>query len=55
MSANAQKVRERLLEHDMQVEAMGGETQDVEVSALKKIGLDDLHREDPASGRTRLN
>jgi translation initiation factor IF-2 len=40
--ANAQKVRERLLEHDVQVEAMGGETQDVEVSALKKIGLDDL-------------
>lgn len=40
--ANAQKVRERLLEHDVQVEAMGGETQDVEVSALKKTGLDDL-------------
>ncbi|AJP73294.1 translation initiation factor IF-2 [Sphingomonas hengshuiensis] len=40
--ANAQKVRERLLEHDVQVEEMGGETQDVEVSALKKIGLDAL-------------
>jgi len=40
--ANAQKVRERLLEHDIQVEAMGGETQDVEVSALKKLGLEDL-------------
>lgn len=40
--ANAQRVRERLLEHDIQVEMMGGETQDVEVSALKKIGLDDL-------------
>ncbi|MEZ0244652.1 MAG: translation initiation factor IF-2, partial [Sphingomonas sp.] len=40
--ANAQKVRERLLEHDVQVEAMGGETQDVEVSALKKTGLDEL-------------
>ena len=40
--ANAQRVRERLLEHDIQVEAMGGETQDVEVSALKKLGLDDL-------------
>ncbi|MHA6721991.1 translation initiation factor IF-2 [Sphingomonas sp. RS2018] len=40
--ANAQKVRERLLEHDIQVEAMGGETQDVEVSALKKTGLDEL-------------
>ncbi len=40
--ANAQRVRERLLEHDVQVEEMGGETQDVEVSALKKTGLDDL-------------
>ncbi|WP_447728998.1 translation initiation factor IF-2 [Sphingomonas koreensis] len=40
--ANAQKVRERLLEHDVQVEEMGGETQDVEVSALKKTGLDQL-------------
>ncbi len=40
--ANPQRVRERLLEHDVQVEEMGGETQDVEVSALKKIGLDTL-------------
>ncbi len=40
--ANAQRVRERLLEHDVQVEEMGGDTQDVEVSALKKTGLDDL-------------
>ncbi|MBO9671573.1 MAG: translation initiation factor IF-2 [Sphingobium sp.] len=40
--ANPQKVRERLLEHDIQVEAMGGDTQDVEVSALKKQGLDTL-------------
>jgi translation initiation factor IF-2 len=40
--ANAQKVRERLLEHDIQVEAMGGETQDVEVSAKEKTGLDAL-------------
>lgn len=40
--ANAKKVRERLLEHDVQVEEMGGETQDVEVSATKKIGLDQL-------------
>ncbi len=40
--ANAQRVRERLLEHDVQVEEMGGETQDVEVSALKKTGLDQL-------------
>jgi translation initiation factor IF-2 len=40
--ANAQKVRERLLEHEVIVEKMGGEVQDVEVSALKKTGLDDL-------------
>jgi len=40
--ANAQRIRERLLEHEVMVEAMGGETQDVEVSALKKIGLDEL-------------
>jgi len=41
-SANPQRVRERLLEHEVIVEEMGGETQDVEVSALKKIGLDAL-------------
>ncbi|MBN8829464.1 MAG: translation initiation factor IF-2 [Sphingomonadales bacterium] len=40
--ANPQRIRERLLEHEIVVEDMGGETQDVEVSALKKIGLDDL-------------
>jgi translation initiation factor IF-2 len=40
--ANPQRVRERLLEHEVIVEEMGGETQDVEVSALKKTGLDDL-------------
>jgi len=40
--ANAQRIRERLLEHDVQVEEMGGETQDVEVSATKKTGLDAL-------------
>ena len=40
--ANAQKVRERLLEHEVIVEDMGGDVQDVEVSALKKTGLDDL-------------
>jgi translation initiation factor IF-2 len=40
--ANPQKVRERLLEHEVIVEAMGGEVQDVEVSALKKTGLDTL-------------
>jgi translation initiation factor IF-2 len=40
--ANAQRIRERLLSEDVQVESMGGEVQDVEVSALKKTGLDDL-------------
>lgn len=40
--ANPQRVRERLLEHEVVVEEMGGETQDVEVSALKKTGLDTL-------------
>jgi translation initiation factor IF-2 len=40
--ANAQRVRERLLEHEVVVEEMGGDVQDVEVSALKKTGLDEL-------------
>ncbi len=40
--ANPQKVRERLLEHEVIVEKMGGDVQDVEVSALKKTGLDTL-------------
>ncbi|MCW2362545.1 MULTISPECIES: translation initiation factor IF-2 [Sphingobium] len=40
--ANPQRVRERLLEHEVIVEDMGGDTQDVEVSALKRTGLDDL-------------
>jgi translation initiation factor IF-2 len=35
-------VRQELLSHDIVVEEMGGETQDVEVSALKKTGLDKL-------------
>jgi len=39
---NPQKVREELLQHDIQVEYMGGEVQDVEVSALKRTGLDEL-------------
>ncbi len=40
--ANPQRVRERLLEHEIIVEEMGGEVQNVEVSALKKTGLDKL-------------
>ena len=40
--AEPQKVLTELLQHDIQVEAMGGEVQAVEVSALKKKGLDEL-------------
>ncbi|MBS0474080.1 MAG: translation initiation factor IF-2 N-terminal domain-containing protein, partial [Proteobacteria bacterium] len=39
---NPQKIRERLLEHEIIVEAMSGEVQDVEVSAKTKAGLDEL-------------
>ena len=38
--ANPQKVRERLLEHEVVVEAMSGDVQDVEVSAKTGTGLD---------------
>ncbi len=40
--ANPQRVRNELLQHEVVVEEMGGETQDVEVSALKRTGLDRL-------------
>jgi len=40
--ANPQRIRERLLEHEIIVEEMSGDVQDVEVSAKEKIGLDDL-------------
>jgi translation initiation factor IF-2 len=40
--ANPARVRQELLSYDIVVEEMGGETQDVEVSALKKTGLDKL-------------
>ncbi|MFC7500253.1 translation initiation factor IF-2 [Enterovirga sp. GCM10030262] len=40
--ANPQKVREELLQHEIIVEDMGGDVQDVEVSALKKTNLDKL-------------
>ena len=40
--AKAQKVREELLQHEIIVEEMGGEVQDVEVSATKKTNLDKL-------------
>ena len=40
--ANAQKIRERLLEHEIIVEEMSGDVQDVEVSAKTGAGLDTL-------------
>jgi translation initiation factor IF-2 len=40
--ANAEKIRQALLQYDVQVESMGGEVQDVEVSATAKTGLDEL-------------
>jgi len=40
--ANPTRVRTELLSHEIVVEEMGGETQDVEVSATKRTGLDKL-------------
>ena len=40
--ANAQRVKTELLQHDIQVEEMGGDTQAIEVSALKGTDLDAL-------------
>ncbi|MDE8348506.1 MAG: translation initiation factor IF-2 [Acidocella sp.] len=40
--ADANRVRQELLQYEVVVEEMGGETQDVEVSALKHTGLDKL-------------
>jgi translation initiation factor IF-2 len=41
-NADAQKVKTDLLQYELQVESMGGEVQDVEVSALQKTNLDGL-------------
>ena len=41
-AANPQKVRTELLQHEVFVESMGGETLDVEVSAKTGVGLDKL-------------
>jgi translation initiation factor IF-2 len=40
--ADANRVRQELLQYEIVVEEMGGETQDVQVSALKHTGLDKL-------------
>ena len=40
--ANAKAVREALLQYEIIVEELSGDVQDVEVSALKKTGLDEL-------------
>jgi translation initiation factor IF-2 len=40
--ANPGRVRQEMLSYEVVVEEMGGETQDVEVSATKKTGLDRL-------------
>jgi translation initiation factor IF-2 len=40
--AKPERVRTELLQHEVQVESLGGEVLDVEVSATKKIGLDKL-------------
>jgi translation initiation factor IF-2 len=40
--ANSNRVKTDLLSHEIVVEDMGGETQAIEVSALKRIGLDKL-------------
>jgi translation initiation factor IF-2 len=40
--ANPARVRQELLSYEVVVEEMGGETQDVEVSAIKRTGLDKL-------------
>ncbi len=40
--ANPGRVRQELLSYEVVVEEMGGETQDVEVSAIKRTGLDKL-------------
>src|SRR6476469_201597 len=40
--ADPQRVRTELLSHEIVVESLGGDTLEIEVSALKKIGLDRL-------------
>ncbi len=48
---NAQQIRERLLEHEIVVEAMSGDVQDVEVVGQDRCRPRPADREDPAPGR----
>jgi translation initiation factor IF-2 len=41
-SANPDRVRNELLQHEIVVESLGGDTQEIHVSALKRTGLDKL-------------
>jgi translation initiation factor IF-2 len=41
-SANPERVRQELLQHEIVVESLGGDTQEIHVSALKGTGLDKL-------------
>ncbi len=41
-SANPDRIRNDLLSHEIVVESLGGDTQEVEVSALKRTGIDKL-------------
>ena len=50
--ANPTRVKTELLQHEIQVEDMGGEVQAVEVSATKGINLDKLLRRHRAAGRS---
>ena len=48
--ANPDRVRQELLSHEIVVEEMGGETQDVEVSATEEDRPRQAGRGDPAAG-----
>ncbi|GAB0118207.1 translation initiation factor IF-2 [Acidisoma sp. 7E03] len=42
VGANPDRVRNELLQHEIVVESLGGDTQEIHVSALKRTGLDKL-------------
>ena len=50
--AKPERVRTELLQHEVQVETMGGETLEVEVSAKQQTNLDKLLEADRAAGRS---